>query len=813
MEKFNVTGMSCAACSARVEKAVSCVPGVKSVNVSLLTNSMTVEGKFSKEDVILAVEKAGYGASGKNEDKKAEEKSPKDNLLLRFSSSLIFLLALMYISMGHIMWGWPLPSVFTGNPMVLGLLELILTEIIMVINQKFFVSGFKGIIKKAPNMDTLVALGSGAAFVYSLAILFMMAEALKGGDLNSAKHLLHDLYFESTAMILALITLGKFLEAKAKGKTTNAIKSLIDLTPKVATVIKDGKELKIEAGLMNVGDIFSVKPGEMIPADGIIVEGESSLDEASLTGESNPVDKKVGDRVLASSINQWGHILCRAEKVGEETALGQVIRLVEEATTTKAPIARVADKVSGIFVPVVTGIAVTTFLIWLMMSETVGYALARAISVLVISCPCALGLATPVAIMVGSGVGAKNGILFKTAFALEESGRCNIVALDKTGTITEGEMSVTDVSGKEELLSLAYSLEKKSEHPLSKAICKFAEKENTPLLPVSDFSSVAGKGLMGEIDGKMIRGGKRDFVSVPKEAVKTAEDFENQGKTVMFFERDGEYLGLIAVSDKIKNDSKEAILTLKKMGIRVVMLTGDNERTAAFISKEAGVSEVYSNLLPKDKEEKIKALKSEGKVLMVGDGINDAVALTVADIGVAIGNGTDIAMDSADIVLMKNSLKDVYRLISLSYSTLKNIHENLFWAFFYNALGIPIAAGVFVSLGLTLNPMIGALAMSLSSFFVVSNALRLNFINVEKLGKIKNIKIKEKKIMEITIKIEGMMCPHCSGRVKKVLEELDGVKEALVSHEDGSAKVKLTKEIETEILENAITQQGYKVIK
>ncbi len=806
MKKFHITGMSCASCSARVEKAVDSVTGVKEVNVSLLTNSMTVEGNFRDEDIISAVKNAGYGAS-----LKGENKDEKENLLLRFLSSIVFLLLLMYISMGHVMWGWELPRGLE-NPVFLGIIEFILTAIIMTINRKFFVNGFKGIIKKAPNMDTLVSLGSGAAFIYSLFVLFMIIKASNDGDLNSAKHLLHDLYFESAAMILALITLGKFLEAKAKGKTTNAIKRLIDLTPKVATVIKDGKEIQVDAALLKVGDIFSVKPGEMIPADGIITEGESSLDEASLTGESNPVDKKAGDRVLASSINQWGYILCRAEKVGEETALGQVIRLVEDATLTKAPIARVADKVSGIFVPVVTGISLVTFLIWIMLTGEVGYALARAISVLVISCPCALGLATPVAIMVGSGVGAKGGILFKTAFSLEESGRCNIVALDKTGTITEGEMSVTDISGEDELLSLAYSLEKKSEHPLSKAICKFAEKKNTPLLPVSDFSSVAGSGLMGEIEGKIIKGGKRGFINIPHEALNVAEALENQGKTVVFFERNGEYLGLIAVSDKIKKDSKEAISVLKKMGIRVVMLTGDNERTAAFISKEAGISEVYSNLLPKDKEEKIKALKNEGKVLMVGDGINDAVALTRANIGVAIGNGTDIAIDSADIVLMKNSLKDVYRLINLSSATLKNIHENLFWAFFYNTLGIPIAAGVFVPLGITLNPMIGAFAMSLSSLFVVFNALRLNFADTEKPKKIKKSKKKEEKTVEITIKIEGMMCVHCSGRVKKALEELPEVAEALVSHEDGTAALKLSKDIDVKILQKIIEDAGYKVI-
>ncbi len=806
MEKFDVSGMSCAACSARVEKAVSSVTGVKEVNVSLLTNSMTVEGDFSTEDIIYSVEKAGYKAYLKGEEKK-ESSSPVDNLSARFLSSLIFLIFLMYISMGHLMWGWPLPSVLADNPMAIALSELILTGIIMVINQRFFISGFKGIINKAPNMDTLVALGSSAAFIYSLAVLFMMT-----GE-GHTEHYLHDLYFESAAMILSLITLGKLLESKAKGKTTNAIKSLIDMTPKTARVIKDGREIEIEAKLLKVGDIFSVKPGEMIPADGVIIKGESSIDESALTGESVPADKKMGDEVLASTINGWGHIICKAKKVGEDTALGEVIRLVEEATQTKAPIARVADKVSGIFVPVVTAVALLTFIIWFVIKGEVGFSLARAISVLVISCPCALGLATPVAIMVGSGVGAKNGILFKSASALEESGRCNIVALDKTGTITEGEMSLTDIEGKDELLSLAYSLESKSEHPLSKAICKFSEEENAELLPVEGFLAVPGMGLTGEIEGAIVKGGKRKYIfgeSIPADIEKTAAELENRGKTVMFFSKNDEYIGLIAVSDKIKKESKKAISTLKKMGIRVVMLTGDNRRTASFIAKEVGIDEVYFELLPKDKEEKIRELKASGKVLMVGDGINDAVALTSADIGVAVGKGTDIAMDSADIVLMKNSLSDIYRLINLSKATLKNICENLFWAFFYNTLGIPVAAGVFVGFGLTLNPMLGALTMSLSSVFVVTNALRLNFTDIEKLRKVR--KIKEKKAMEKIIKIEGMMCTHCSGRVKKCLEELDGVSEALVSHYDGCAKVTLSKEVSDETLKNTIEAEGYKVI-
>ncbi len=823
MKQFNVTGMSCAACSARVEKAVSKVEGVTLCSVNLLTNSMMVEGTADDRIIISAVEEAGYGASVKGATKKTEtikDDTEEKNLKLRLISSLVFLIVLMYISMGHVMWEWPLPNFLSKNPMNIALIQLVLATVIMVINQKFFKNGFKGLVKKAPNMDTLVSLGSAASFVYSMYALFAMSDAMLNGDINHAEHFLHELYFESAAMILTLITVGKMLEARSKGKTTDAIESLIRLTPKTASVIRDGKEIIIEASEMFVGDVFAVKPGESIPADGIVIEGSSSVNESALTGESVPADKKEGDKVTAATINQEGFILCRATKVGEDTALGEIIRLVSEASGSKAPIAKVADKVSGFFVPVVMAIALLTVFVWLILGESAGFSLARGISVLVISCPCALGLATPVAIMVGSGRGAKSGILYKSAAALEEAGRCSVIALDKTGTVTKGEMKVTNLSlaegiAEEELLKLSYALEAKSEHPLAKAIVNFAKEKSVPLLEAEDFSAVSGNGLTGIIEGNMVYGGKEEFIAektkIPEDIKRKAELLRAGGKTVMFFAIKEKLLGLIAVSDVIKEDSKEAIEKLKKMGLSVVMLTGDNEITAKSIAKEAGIDYVRANLLPEDKEKAIAELSAKGKVMMVGDGINDAVALTRADIGVAIGTGTDVAIDSADVVIMKSSLKDVCRLISLSRGTLKNIHENLFWAFFYNAIGIPVAAGAFAGFGLTLNPMLGALAMSLSSFCVVSNALRLNFYDIDKIYYKRKYK-KEDKTMEKTMKIEGMMCTHCSGRVKKVLEELPGVSEAIVSHEEGTAIVKLSSEVTDETLKKTVEDQGYKVI-
>ncbi|MBQ2942204.1 MAG: heavy metal translocating P-type ATPase [Clostridia bacterium] len=823
MKQFNVTGMSCAACSARVEKAVSKLDGVTLCSVNLLTNSMTVEGTAEEKTIISAVIDAGYGASVKGSTPKTKtikDDSEEKNLKSRLISSLFFLAALMYISMGHVMWDWPLPRFFSENPMNIGLAELILSIIVMVINQKFFKSGFKGLINKAPNMDTLVALGSGASLIYSIYALFSMSDALIKGDINHANHFLHEFYFESAAMILTLITVGKMLEARSKGKTTDAIESLIRLTPKTATVIRDGKEAVIEASNMVVGDIFAVKPGESIPADGVIIEGASAVNESALTGESVPVDKKEGDKVTAATINQEGFILCRATKVGEDTALGEIIKLVSEASGSKAPIAKVADKVSGIFVPIVMVIAAVTVFSWLILGESIGFSLARGISVLVISCPCALGLATPVAIMVGSGRGAKNGILYKSAAALEEAGRCAVVALDKTGTVTTGEMKVTDITPAEgvtedELLKLSYALEAKSEHPLAKAVVNFAKEKGIPLFTAEDFSALSGNGLTGTVEGNKVYGGKEEFIAgktVISEDIKRKTGLlRAEGKTVMFFAAEDKLLGLIAVSDIIKEDSKEAVARLKKMGLSVVMLTGDNEVTAKAVAREAGIDNVRANLLPEDKEKAIAELSKSGKVMMVGDGINDAVALTRANVGVAIGAGTDVAIDSADAVIMKSSLKDVCRLIALSRGTLKNIHENLFWAFFYNTIGIPVAAGVFSRLGLTLNPMLGALAMSLSSFCVVSNALRLNFYDIDKIYYKRNNK-KEDKTMEKTMKIEGMMCTHCSGRVKKVLEELPGVAEAIVSHEEGTAVVKLSSAVADETLKKAVEDQGYKVI-
>ncbi len=820
MKKFLITGMSCAACSARVEKAVSDVSGVAGCSVNLLTNSMTVEGNVTDEVIIKAVEDAGYGATSEG-SKKAETKvnGEEKTLKKRFLTSLFFLTLLMYISMGHVMWGWPLPEFFSENPLNIGLAEFILTVIVLIINQKFFISGFKGMIKKAPNMDSLVALGSGASVIYSIYALFAMSDAFVTGDMTKAEHFLHEFYFESAAMIVTLITFGKMLEARSKGKTTDAIEKLIKMKPKTATVIREGIEMAIDIKELKVGDVFSVKPGESIPADGTVLEGESAVNESSLTGESLPADKKAGDKVASATINTSGYLLCRAEKVGEDTALGEIIRLVTEASASKAPVAKIADKVSGVFVPVVLAIALVTTLIWILTGQSFGFSLARGISVLVISCPCALGLATPVAIMVGSGKGAKNGILYKNATALEEAGKCRIIALDKTGTVTNGKMKVTDIYATEsekELLEIAYSLEAKSEHPLAKAVCEYAKENGAVLYETENFEALSGSGVTGKLNDTYVKCGKEGFIFaenvIPDEIKGITENLRKEGKTLIFVKKNDMHLGFIAVADTIKDDSKKAIETLQKMGLKVVMLTGDNEVTAKAIAREAGITEIKANLMPVDKESFVKELKEKGKVMMVGDGINDAPALTTADIGVAIGRGTDVAIDSADIVLMRNELNDIARLITLSRETLKNIHGNLFWAFFYNVIGIPVAAGVFSFAGFTLSPMLGALFMSLSSFFVVSNALRLNFADLDKVKKITKLK-KERKTMEKILKIEGMMCPHCSGRVKKCLEGLPGVKEAVVSHEEGTAKVIIDKETPDEILKKAIEDQGYKVIE
>ena len=834
MTQYNVTGMSCAACSARVEKAVSKVPGVTSCSVSLLTNSMGVEGTASDKAIISAVQKAGYGASKKGGSKAAEsayESALRDTetpkLKKRLFWSVGFLIILMYFSMGHMMWGWPLPSFYNSNHVAMGLTQLLLTVIIMVINQKFFISGFKSLWHRAPNMDTLVALGSTAAFVYSTYALFMMTGAQTRGDMQAVSTYMMDFYFESAAMILTLITVGKTLEARSKGKTTDALKSLMKLAPKSAVILKDGEEKTVPIDTVQKDDIFLVRPGESIPADGVIIEGESAVDESALTGESIPVDKAAGDKVSAATVNRSGFLKCRAIHVGEDTTLSQIIKMVSDAAATKAPIAKIADKVSGIFVPAVIIIAVITTVIWLLLGHSVGYALARGISVLVISCPCALGLATPVAIMVGSGLGAKNGILFKTAASLEETGRIQIVALDKTGTITKGEPRVTDIipNGEiteNELLKAAASLEKKSEHPLAKAVISYAESKNIICDDVSIFKALPGNGLSGTVNGKDIFAGNLNFIKTKAEISpgikEIAERLSGDGKTPLFFALDGKLLGIIAVADVIKDDSPKAVKELRNMGIRVVMLTGDNERTANAIGKSAGVDEVIAGVLPSGKEEAIKKLKKLGKVAMVGDGINDAPALTRADIGLAIGAGTDVAIDAADVVLMKSRLSDVPAAIRLSRATLRNIHENLFWAFFYNTIGIPIAAGVFIPLGLTLNPMLGAAAMSLSSFCVVTNALRLNLFKLRdashdhKIKKhLKNV-TEESKAMEKTIKIEGMMCGHCEAAVKKALEELPEVESAEVSHVSGTAKVTLKGEIDNDILKNAVEDKDYKVI-
>ena len=834
MTQYNVTGMSCAACSARVEKAVSKVPGVTSCSVSLLTNSMGVEGTASDKAIISAVQKAGYGASKKGGSKAAEsadESALRDTetpkLKKRLFWSVGFLIILMYFSMGHMMWGWPLPSFYNSNHVAMGLTQLLLTVIIMVINQKFFISGFKSLWHRAPNMDTLVALGSTAAFVYSTYALFMMTGAQTRGDMQAVSTYMMDFYFESAAMILTLITVGKTLEARSKGKTTDALKSLMKLAPKSAVILKDGEEKTVPIDTVQKDDIFLVRPGESIPADGVIIEGESAVDESALTGESIPVDKAAGDKVSAATVNRSGFLKCRAIHVGEDTTLSQIIKMVSDAAATKAPIAKIADKVSGIFVPAVIIIAVIATVIWLLLGHGVGYALARGISVLVISCPCALGLATPVAIMVGSGLGAKNGILFKTAASLEETGRIQIVALDKTGTITKGEPRVTDIipngeTTENELLKAAASLEKKSEHPLAKAVISYAESKNIICDDVSVFKALPGNGLSGTVNGKNIFAGNLNFIKTKAEISpgikEIAERLSGDGKTPLFFALDGKLLGIIAVADVIKDDSPKAVKELRNMGIRVVMLTGDNERTANAIGKSAGVDEVIAGVLPSGKEEAIKKLKKLGKVAMVGDGINDAPALTRADIGLAIGAGTDVAIDAADVVLMKSRLSDVPAAIRLSRATLRNIHENLFWAFFYNTIGIPIAAGVFIPLGLTLNPMLGAAAMSLSSFCVVTNALRLNLFKLRdashdhKIKKhLKNV-TEESKAMEKTIKIEGMMCGHCEAAVKKALEELPEVESAEVSHVSGTAKVTLKGEIGNDVLKKAVEDKDYKVI-
>lgn len=827
MTQFNITGMSCAACVARVEKAVNGVDGVNSCSVSLLTNSMGVEGNADTNAIIKAVTDAGYGATLKD-NKNAPSKNDNDDafkdtetpkLKKRLFASLGFLIVLMYISMGHVMWGWWLPDVLASNPLAIGLCELLLTIIVMVINQKFFVNGFKGLLHKSPNMDTLVALGSGASFVYSTYVLFKMT-----ADASNAHHYLHDFYFESAAMILTLITVGKMLESRSKGKTTDALKSLMKLAPKTATILVDGVETEVPIEQVKKGDIFIVRPGEQISVDGVILDGHTAVDESALTGESIPVDKSIGDRVSGGTINQSGFIKCEALRIGEDTTLSQIIKMVSDAAATKAPIAKIADKVSGVFVPVVITIAAITIIGWLLAGQSIGYALARGISVLVISCPCALGLATPVAIMVGNGVGAKNGILFKTAVSLEETGRVNTVVLDKTGTITEGKPRVTDIIpidiSENELLSFAYSLEIKSEHPLAKAIIEKGNELNISATEIENFKALAGNGITAELNGKLLFGGSLKFISekidINNETIKIAENLADNGKTPLLFSIENKLLGIIAVADTIKDDSPKAIKELQNMGIKIVMLTGDNEKTANAIGALAGVDEIIAGVLPDGKEKVIRTLKDKGKVMMVGDGINDAPALTRADIGVAIGAGADVAIDSADVVLMNSKLSDVASAIRLSRATLKNIHENLFWAFFYNAIGIPLAAGLFINIfGWELNPMFGAAAMSLSSFCVVSNALRLNFIDIHNNKKDKKIKskIKEKKTMEITMKIEGMMCPHCEANVKKTLEEFAEVREAIVSHKDGTAIVTLDADLGVATLKKAIEDKGYKVIE
>ena len=854
MEQYNVTGMSCAACSARVEKAVKKVPGVTSCSVSLLTNSMGVEGTASPAAILSAVQEAGYGASPKNAsaskaadnsadlDALADRETPK--LKRRFIASLGFLLVLMYFSMGHMMWGWPLPHWFDGNHVAMGLVQLLLAGIVMVINQKFFINGFKGLIHGAPNMDTLVALGSMASFVWSTYALFAMTRAQVDGNDELVMHYMMEFYFESAAMILTLITVGKMLEARSKGKTTDALKSLMKLAPKTATLVRDGAEVTVAIADVQKGDVFVVRPGENIPVDGVVLEGTSAVNESALTGESIPVDKAVGDKVSAATTNQSGFLRCEATRVGEDTTLAQIIKMVSDAAATKAPIAKIADTVSGFFVPAVISIAVLTTIVWLLLGHELGYALARGISVLVISCPCALGLATPVAIMVGNGLGAKNGILFKTAASLEAAGRTQIVALDKTGTITEGAPRVTDLLPAEgvsetELLTLAAALESRSEHPLAKAVLADAEAKAITPPEVTDFAALPGNGLAAKLDGMGIYAGNAAFIqtklTLPAALAQQAEKLASEGKTPLFFGGAGRLLGVIAVADTIKEDSPEAIRQLQNMGIRVVMLTGDNQRTADAIGRQAGVDEVIAGVLPDGKEAVIRQLQASGKVAMVGDGINDAPALTRADTGIAIGAGTDVAIDAADVVLMNSKLSDVPAAIRLSRATLRNIHENLFWAFIYNIIGIPLAAGLFIPFGLTLNPMFGAAAMSLSSFCVVSNALRLNLFDLHstrhdhktaspaaapvqsaaennKKSDAEAPEVKtEDNTMKKTLKVEGMMCGHCEARVKKALEALPEVDEAVVSHEAGTAIVTLNAEVADDVLKNAVEAQDYKV--
>ena len=841
MEQYIVTGMSCAACSSRVEKAVSKVPGVTSCSVSLLTNSMGVEGTASEQEIIKAVADAGYGASKKGEgaaktqssSASAGEDMLKDRttpaLKKRLIASLGFLIVLMYFSMGHMMWGWPVPGFMKDNHVMMGLLQMLLTIAVMVINQKFFISGFKGMIHRAPNMDTLVALGSGASFVYSTYALFAMTDAQMRGDMDAVMSYMHDFYFESAAMILALITVGKMLEARSKGKTTDALKGLMKLAPKTAVVIRGEKEVQVSIEQVQKGDCFVVKPGENIPVDGEVIEGNSAVNESALTGESIPVDKAVGDKVSAATVNQSGYLKCRATRVGEDTTLSQIIQMVSDAAATKAPIAKIADRVSGVFVPTVITIAVITIIVWLIAGQSIGFALSRGIAVLVISCPCALGLATPVAIMVGNGMGARNGIMFKTAVSLEETGKMQIVALDKTGTITSGEPKVTDIipaAGVTEdtLLKYAYALENKSEHPLARAILEKAKEENAGIEEVTGFQALPGNGLTAILDGHTLYGGNHTFisskVSVDGDIQKKAEKLAEAGKTPLFFGNEDRLLGVIAVADVIKEDSPQAIKELQNMGIHVVMLTGDNERTAKAIGQQAGVDEVIAGVLPEGKEQVIRKLKEKGKVAMVGDGINDAPALTRADMGIAIGAGTDVAIDAADVVLMKSRLSDVPAAIRMSRATLRNIHENLFWAFFYNIIGIPLAAGVWYPLfGWKLNPMFGAAAMSLSSFCVVSNALRLNLFKMYDASKDKKLKAKkekkrskkEDKTMKKIMHIEGMMCGHCEAAVKKALEALPQVDEAVVSHETGTAELTLNAEIADDVLEKTVEDKDYTV--
>ena len=841
MEQYLVTGMSCAACSARVEKAVSKVKGVTSCSVSLLTNSMGVEGTASPEAIIQAVQQAGYGASkkgaestpaaGSDSDALADHETPV--LRKRLIASVGFLAVLMYLSMGHMMWNWPLPSFFNGNHIAMGLVQMLLTIIIMVINRKFFVSGFQSLLHRSPNMDTLVALGSGAAFVYSTYALFAMTDAQVKGDMDTVMHYMHEFYFESAAMILTLITVGKMLEAHSKGKTTSALKGLMNLSPKTAVLLRDGAEVTVPIEQVRKGDIFVVRPGESIPVDGVILDGTSAINESALTGESIPVDKSQGDSVSAATINQSGFLRCEATRVGEDTTLSQIIRMVSDAAATKAPIAKVADKVSGIFVPAVIAIAIVTIAVWLLVGQSVGYALARGISVLVISCPCALGLATPVAIMVGNGVGAKHGILFKTAVSLEEAGKVQIVALDKTGTITCGEPKVTDILPSEgitpeALLSMAVSLEQKSEHPLAKAILEYGKEQNLQIAEVTEFQALPGNGLTAVLDGHTLYGGNASCIAkaarIPDAMQAKAQELANAGKTPLFFSRDDVFLGMIAVADVLKEESPEAIRQLRNMGIQVVMLTGDNEQTAKAIGKQAGVDHVIAGVLPDGKEAVIRKLSKQGKVAMVGDGINDAPALTRADIGIAIGAGTDVAIDAADIVLMKSRLTDVPAAIRLSRAALRNIHENLFWAFIYNIIGIPLAAGVWIPLfGWKLNPMFGAAAMSLSSFCVVTNALRLNLFRISRADKDRKLKTalsnlsladsQSSSSLELTLHIKGMMCRHCEATVKNCLETFPEVEEAIVSHEASTAVLKLNAQPNLSALKKAVKEKGYQVLK